>query len=445
MDGMEEVKSLIKEQGTAWEEFKSTHAQLEAEVKKLGSADSLTEQKLAKIDAALNAAAEKKEAEERRLDALEKRMNRPGFGRGGGDGFDPEAEAKSFNLLLKSHAAAMNRPAPAEASPEDVAAYKSAFMVALRKDHRAMSGDEIKALAVGADPDGGFLVPADISGRIVTRMFETSPMRSIASVQTISTDALEGLQDTDEAGDGGWVSETGARSETTTPQIGKWRIPVWEIYAEPRATQQLIDDAAVDIEGWLARKIADRLARRQNTAFVVGDGVGKPRGLTDYPTAATGDGSRAWGTFQHLATANNGAFASSNPADILFDVIGAFKDSYLANARWLTRREVITAVRKFKEATTNGYLWQPGLQQGQPQQLLGFPVTIAQDMPALATGSLSMAFGDFAEAYQIVDRVGLRTLRDPYTAKPYVKFYTTARVGGGAVQFEAVKFVKFGS
>lgn len=445
MDGIEEVKSLINEQGKAWEAFKSTHAELEAQVKKLGTADSLTEQKLAKIDAALNAAAEAKDAAELRMNALEKRMNRPGFGHNSGDHPDPEAEAKSFNILLKSHAAANNRPAPADASVEDVAAYKSAFLSALRKDHRAMSGDEIKALAVGADPDGGFLVPSDMTGRIVTRLFETSPMRAICSVQTISTDALEGLQDTDQAGDGGWVSETGTRSETTTPQVGKWRIPVWEQFAEPRATQQLIDDAAVDVEAWLARKVADRLSRAQNTAFVTGNGVGKPRGIADYPTAATADGSRAWGTFEHVATANNGAFASSNPGDILFDLIGAFKDTYLANARWLTRREVITAVRKFKEATTNGYLWQPGLQQGQPQQLLGFPVTIAQDMPAQATGSLSMAFGDFAEAYQIVDRVGFRTLRDPYTAKPYVKFYTTARVGGGAVQFEAVKFVRFGS
>jgi HK97 family phage major capsid protein len=445
MEGIDEVKSLIKEQGTAWEEFKSTHAQLEQEVKKLGSADSLTEQKLAKIDAALNAAAEKKEAEERRLDALEKRMNRPGFGHNSGDRVDPEAEAKSFNVLLKSHAAAMNRPTASEASVEEVAAYKAAFMTVLRKDQRAISAEEFKALSVGADPDGGFLVPADITGRIVTRMFETSPMRAICAVQTISTDALEGIQDTDEAADSGWVSETGTRSESATPTIGKWRVPVWEIYAEPRATQQLIDDAAVDVEAWLARKVADRLTRRQNTAFVVGDGIGKPRGIADYPTAATADDTRPWGTFEHRATANNGLFPSSNPADILFDLVGAFKDSYLANARWLTRREVITAVRKFKEATTNGYLWQPGLQQGQPQQLLGFPVTIAQDMPALATGSLSMAFGDFAEAYQIVDRVGFRTLRDPYTAKPYVKFYTTARTGGGAVQFEAVKFIKFGS
>jgi HK97 family phage major capsid protein len=207
----------------------------------------------------------------------------------------------------------------------------------------------------------------------------------------------------------------------------------------------LLDDAVLDIEAWLAAKVADRLTRVENTAFITGNGVNKPRGIADYPTAATGDDSRAWGTFEHVATANNGNFPSSNPADTLFDLVGKFKDAYLANATWLTRREVITLVRKFKESTTNGYLWQPGLQQGRPQTLLGFPVAIAQDMPALATDSLSLAFGDFREAYQIVDRAGFRVLRDPFTAKPYVRFYTTRRTGGGAVQFEAVKFVKFGS
>ena len=161
------------------------------------------------------------------------------------------------------------------------------------------------------------------------------------------------------------------------------------------------------------------------------------------PTA-TADSARTWGQLEHVLSGASADFAASNPADKLFDLVGAFKDQYLQNARWVTRREVMTKVRKFKESTTNAYIWQPGLQQGQPQLLLGFPVTIAQDMPTLAADSLSMAFGDF-RGYQIVDRIGIRTLRDPYTAKPYVKFYTTARVGGGVVDFEAIKFIKFNS
>lgn len=443
MDGLDEVKSLINKQGEAWEAFKGTMAELEGQVKKLGSADALTEQKLAKIDEALGKAAEAKDALEARLLAAEKKLGRPGLGHNGGP--DMDAEVKSFNALAAAAASVKGRPVPAAVDADGVAAYKQGFRAFLRKDERALGQDEIKALQVGSDPDGGYLVPADMTGRIITKIFETSPMRAICNVVQISTDALEGIADTNEFSSGGWVSETGTRSETNTAQLGKWRIPVWELYVEPRATQQLLDDAALDIEGWMTAKVGDKLARVQNDAFVNGNGVNKPRGLTSYTTAATADSSRTWGTLEHIATANNGAFPTSNPADKLFDLVGAFKDQFLANARWLTTREVMTAVRKFKESTTNGYIWQPGLQQGQPQQLLGYPVTIAQDMPALATDSLSMAFGDFNEAYQIVDRIGIRTLRDPYTAKPYVKFYTTMRVGGGVVNFEAVKFIKFGS
>ena len=443
MSEFEEVKGLIKQQGEAWEAFKGTMAELEGQVKKLGSADALTEQKLAKIDEALGKAAEAKDALEARLLAAEKKLGRPGMGHNGGP--DMDAEVKSFNALAAAAASVKGRPVPAPVDADGVAAYKQGFRAFLRKDERALGQDEVKALQVGSDPDGGYLVPADMTGRIIAKVFETSPMRSICNVVQISTDALEGIADTNEFSSGGWVSETGTRSETNTAQLGKWRIPVWELYVEPRATQQLLDDAALDIEGWMTAKIADKLSRVQNAAFVNADGVNKPRGLTSYTTAATADSSRSWGTLEHIATANNGAFPTSNPADKLFDLVGAFKDQFLANARWLTTREVMTAVRKFKESTTNGYIWQPGLQQGQPQQLLGYPVTIAQDMPALATDSLSMAFGDFNEAYQIVDRIGIRTLRDPYTAKPYVKFYTTVRVGGGVVNFEAVKFIKFGS
>lgn len=438
----EDIKDLLNEQGKAWEAFKETHAREIAEVKK-GFADVVTTDKLAKIDDALNAAAERQQAIIQRQDAIEKKMNRPDLG--GGDGDKGALELKAFNAAVKANATALGRPVPAEASAEGLSEYKAAFDRFLRYGKDELDGAERKALSVGSDPDGGYLVTPDMTGRIVTRMFETSPMRSVANVQVIGTDALEGIQDTDEADSGGWVSEMGTRSTTDTPQVGTWRIPVHETYAKPKVTQKLIDDANVDVEAWLAGKIADKLTRYENEAFVVGNGVGKPKGIAAYSTAATADASRSWGVFEHVLSGASGAFGASNPADKLFDLLGAMKDAYLANARWMTRREVITAVRKFKEATTNAYMWQPGLQQGQPQTLLGFPVTIAQDMPTLAADSLSMAFGDFREAYQIVDRVGFRTLRDPYSAKPFVEFYTTRRVGGGAVQFEAVKFIKFNS
>lgn len=438
----DDIKDLLNEQGKAWEAFKETHAREIAEVKK-GFADVVTADQLAKIDAALNAAAEKQQAMIQRADAMEKKLNRPGFGGEGAEG--ALAEVKAFNAAARSHAAALNRPTPPEVSAEGLSEYKAAFVRALRYGKDELDAAERKALSVGSDPDGGYLVTPDMTGRIVTRMFETSPMRSIASVVTIGTDALEGVRDTDEATSGGWVSESGTRADTATPQLGMWRIPVHEVFVKPKMTQKLIDDANIDVEAWLAGKVADKLTRVENEAFVVGTGIGRPQGIAAYSTSATADASRSWGVFEHVLSGASADFAASNPADKLLDLIGAMKDAYLANARWLTRREVITKVRKFKEATTNAYMWQPGLQAGQAQQLFGFPITIAQDMPTLAADSLSLAFGDFREAYQIVDRAGFRTLRDPYSTKPFVEFYTTRRVGGGAVQFEAVKFMKFNS
>lgn len=303
---------------------------------------------------------------------------------------------------------------------------------------------ETRAMSVGSDPDGGYFVPVDQSGRMVTRIYETSPIRQLASEATISTESLEGETDLNEAG-AGWVGETETRSETSTPQVGKWKIVAHEMYAEPRITQKLLDDAAFDVESWLAAKVADKFARTENSAFVIGNGVGKPRGITSYTTAATADGSRAWGTLEHVKSGANGAFAATNPGDYLLDLIYKLKVTFRSNAAFLCPRAVLAAARKIKNATDNNYLWQPGLQAGQPSTLLGYPVYEAEDMPALNTDSLSLAFGDFREGYQIVDRIGIRVLRDPYTAKPFVKFYTTKRVGGDVINFEAIKFLKFAS
>jgi HK97 family phage major capsid protein len=276
---------------------------------------------------------------------------------------------------------------------------------------------------------------------MVINIYEKSTMRQLATVQTISTDKIEGIIDNNEA-DAGWVSELGARSDTSTPQVGKYEIQAHEMYAMPKISQKLIDDAGTDVEAWLAGKVADKFARVEGAGFTTGNGVGKPRGLFAYPTAATADDTRAWGTFEHVKTGTNGDFTTTK-ADPLLDLIGAFKDAYLQNASFLMRREARTKIRKLKGATSDLYLWEPGLAAGTPDRLMGYPVKIDQYVPALATDSLSLALGDFKEAYTIVDRMGVRTLRDPFTAKPYVVFYSTKRTGGGAINFEAVKFLKF--
>jgi HK97 family phage major capsid protein len=428
-----EIKRLIEAQGQAWEDFKRTNDAL-LKAKAEGKAVADLESKLDKISTDMDAMS----ALKAEFDAVLAKINRPAAAPADAD---IEKECKRFNL---ARIAAANRgQTVADIDPETYRNYKNAFWVLMRKGNvELLDGAERKALQAGVDTDGGYLLPAPTVGRIVAKVYELSPMRQICTIQPISSDALEGINDLDEAACG-WVGETGTRSDTNTPAVGKYRIEAFEVYAQPKATQKILDDAAVDIEAWLANKVADKFARTEADAFLNGDGVVKPRGLATYSTAATADSSRPWGTFEHVKTGANGDFAASNPADVLFDLIQAFKTAYLQGARWLTRREVIAKIRKFKEATTNAYMWQPGLQQGQPDRLLGYPIVIAQDMPAIATNSLSMAFGDFAECYTIVDRMGARTLRDPYTEKPYVKFYTTRRVGGGAVNFEAVKFLKF--
>jgi HK97 family phage major capsid protein len=434
---LSEVKNLIDAQGRAWEEFKKTNDEL-VKAKADGKAVSDLEAKLEKISKHLDQIEEVKA----QVEEHEKKFGRAALG-GGEDNKDLGLEVKSFNDMRRSNAQAGAQVADLDAAA--YTAYKNAFWNMFRKGNMAaLSSDEQKALQAGVDSDGGYLLPTPTVGRVVKKVYELSPIRQIASVMTISTDALEGINDLDEASYG-WVGETGARTDTTTPTVGKYRIECAEMYAAPKATQKLLDDAAVDIEMWLAAKVADKFARVEAASFITGTGVGQPRGFTTYTMAATADASRSWGQLEKVKTGANGDFASSSPADVIFDLLQAFKPAYLQNAKFVTRRDVIAKIRKFKEATTNAYMWQPGLQQGQPDRLLGYPIVIAQDMPALGTGSASLGFGDWAEGYQVVDRIGIRTLRDPYTSKPYVIFYSTKRVGGGVLNFEAIKFLTFES
>ncbi len=431
-----EVKSLIEKQGQAWEEFKKTNNDLIA-AKAEGKAVADLEAKLATISESMDKYADDRKS----IEDFMAKMTAPGGGTQ--EDKDIAAEVKSFNTMMRAEYQGKGKAAPADFDVNGYKHYKSAFfrlMGGVTMD--SLSSDERKAMSAGSDPDGGYLLPHSTVGRVVSKIYEQSTMRQIANVQSISTEKLEGLIDNNEA-DAGWVSELGTRSDSTTPQLGKYEIETHEMYSMPKISQKLIDDAATDVEAWLAAKVADKFARVEGTAFSTGNGAGKPRGLFSYTTAATADDTRAWGVFEHVKTGTNGDFNSTTKADPLFELIGAFKDQYLQRAQWLMRREVRTRMRKLRGATSDLYLWEPSLQMGQPDRLNGYPVNIDQYVPALATDSLSLAFGDFKEAFTIIDRIGIRTLRDPYTAKPYIVFYSTKRTGSGAVNFEAVKFLKF--
>jgi HK97 family phage major capsid protein len=396
------------------------------------SVDGLVTEKIEALNTAIQAEIEKsreqasKAAERAELAA--KRVH------GGGPDDEPRVKAatvEAFRKMVKN----------ADASEADVLEYKSAFNAYIRKG----GGADLmqKAMSVDSDPDGGYVVEPDTSGRIVRLVYETSPVRQVANVVTISTDALEGLNDLDEA-EASWVGERSSRVETATPELGRYRIQVHEQYAEPRITQKLLDDAMMNVEGWLADKVADKFARSENAAFVNGDGALKPRGFLTYPAGTPS--ATSWNVIERVDSGANGAFvAAPNQADALMDLTFALKAAYRQGAVFMMNRSTLAAVRKLK--TSDGdLLWTPTIQDsGIGLNLLGYPVVEAEDMPDLATDSLSIAFGNFGVGYQIVDRAGIRVLRDPFTSKPFVKFYTTKRVGGDVVNFEAIKLMAFSS
>lgn len=391
-----DITSRVNALGSAWEQFKSVNDRRLNEIERKGSADPLTSEHLSKISTALSNYKD-------RLDRVETAMSRPG--------------ATGTALITDT----------------TMGEHKQAFCNYLRKGIEGdLPGLESKALSVGSDPDGGYLVTPTMSEKIVRTVFETSPMRKLASVEVISSDSLELIEDREEFF-AGWTSETASLSATASAQIGKKIIPVHELYAQPKATQKLIDDSSIDIEGWLAEKLSDVFSRKENTAFISGDGIGKPRGILTYT-----DGTD-WGQVEQIDSDAGGDKISG---DSLISLYYSLKEAYATRATFLMNRASVQLVRLLKESNTGQYLWNPGLAVGAPDTLLGVPVVQAADMPNPEDGNLAVAVADFASAYQIVDRTGIRVLRDPFTDKPFVNFYTTKRVGGDVVNFEAIKLLK---
>jgi HK97 family phage major capsid protein len=320
--------------------------------------------------------------------------------------------------------------------------HRKAFERFVRKGNDAGLAElQQKAMSVGSDEDGGYAVPVELDRAIMDRVAEVSPIRQIASVITVGSDNYEKLVNIHGTASG-WVGETDARSVTAAAQFKKLTPYMGEIYANPAVTQRMLDDAMFNVEQFLSNEVSLEFATEEAAGFISGDGSNKPKGFTAYTTAATADGSRTFGQLEHVKTGVNGAFAASNPELTLVDLVYALKASFRQNARWVLAKDVLRLIRRMQDGN-DAFIWQPGLAAGQPSTILGYSVTEAEDMPALATNSLSVAFGDFKRGYAIVDRFGTRTLRDPYTNKPYVHFYSTKRVGGFVQDDEAIKLIKF--
>lgn len=386
-----DVKSLVEALNKAFTDFKAEHTQQLEEVKK-GTADALQALKVDAINADIGRL--QKAVDDANMQIAAAQM-------GGGTG-----------EKLKD------------------AEYTGAFRAHFRK------GDVQAALNKGADAEGGYLAPVEWDRTITDKLTLISPMRQLATVQPVGGTGFTKLFNLGGTA-AGWVGEAAARPQTATGTFASLGFGWGELYANPAATQQMLDDAEINLESWLAGEVDTAFAQQEGAAFFSGDGANKPFGLLTYVTGGTNAAKHPFGA---IKTVNSGA-AAAITSDGIIDLIYDLPSAFTGNARFALNRKTQGAVRKLKDGQGN-YLWQPSFVAGQPATLAGFPITEVPDMPDVAANAIAVLFGDFRQTYTVFDRVGMRVLRDPYTAKPYVLFYTTKRVGGGVSNPEPMRALK---
>lgn len=303
-------------------------------------------------------------------------------------------------------------------------------------------GEVRDELVAGTDANGGYLVPEAQATEIIKLASNGNPMRELATVKTISGDSYPFLVRSTGAG-ASWTTETGTRSATGTPTYAERRITPFEIYANPPISQQLLEDAAFDAEAEVNDAVAEEIRNQENDKFFNGTGSSEIQGIlagTTVDDASWVDGKTG------IITAAN---ATAVTGDELIDLQDALHDDYQANATWLMNKKTFTAIRKLKQGTNGAdkyLLWTPEIIGGRlTNTLMGAPVRKCSAMPVMAASSLAVVYGDIRAAYVIVDRVGLSIMRDPYTNKPYVNFYTRKRTGGGIRNYQAFKVLKMGA
>lgn len=394
---LEEMKEVRKKQTDFLSRSDSNDATVKSAIKKLD--DRLDE---------LTDAATKLEDQKKRLDELETKMNRKAIGGDKGDGSAEKKGEEAYFKLIRKGVRVLN--------DEDLESLKS-----------VMSPDEIKAISTDNDPDGGYSMPMNRSVRFLEGLVEVSPVRSLATVETISQgDSLEVEgDDVNNEFATGWGSERTAPTETATGKTRLEEIPTHYQWAEPKATQKSLDDPVRNFEAWITRKLSQKFGQAEGLAFVSGTGAGQPEGIL----VASG------------ITQVNSGHASQVTGNGLSDIYYDLQEAYARNATWMMKRTTVKAIRQLKDS--NGqYIWAAGLAGGAPATILNAPYVEAVDMPAVAANALSIIFGDFRAGYTIVDRAGMSILRDPFTGKPFVKFYTRRRVGGQVVTPAALRIQK---
>lgn len=403
-----EATKILNEMKTTFEAFKAEQTQALADLKK-GQTDVVRTEKVDRINAEI-------EKLGKDLDAVNAALAAVKLG-GGGKQEDPD---------VATHAHAFNQWFRKGSEPAD-----------------GMRDLEVKAkLTTQTDESGGFLVPEEMETGIDRVLGTVSTIRSLASVMQVSTDTYKKLVNMGGAASG-WVGEEQPRTETAGPTLREIAINTGEIYAMPAATQRSLDDSSIDLAAWLADEVSTVFAEQEGAAFASGNGINKPRGILAYDNVA--NSAWSWGKLGFTITVDATGFkaptASVSPADCLIDLYYSLKSGMRNGASWLMSDATMSAVRKFKDAD-GAFIWAPPSGAAEVATILNKPVYNDDNMPAVGAGNFPIAFGNFKRGYLVTDRLGIRVLRDPLTSKGNVLFYTTKRVGGGVVNFEALKLLK---
>ena len=420
------VADALDKIATAFDEYKKTNdARIEAV--KSGASTEALDAKLAKIDAHIDSLGEVKS----KLENMETKLARPGAL----DSGRQEGESKEAVEYRHAFLDWMRAPADHERQQKAAAAAK-------QLESKSRDGRETRATqtVTSTGSAGGFALPEIIERQIARLSVGISPIRQISTVRTVGSPDYKELFDVNGAGFE-WLGETDTRNQTNTPDLAEVAPTFGMASAKPQASEESLDDLFFDVESWLVSSAAEAIAQGEGAAFVSGNGTKKPTGFLAGPTpVTTADSARAFGTLQYIASGQAAALPTS--ADLFKDLVYGLRARYRNNAQWVTSKLVLAALRKYKEATTNAYMWQPALTAGQPSSFAGFPIVEAEDMPAVGAGTFPLAFGDFKEGYLICDRVGMRMTRDEITTPGYVKFYIRKRVGGKLRNTQAIKLLK---
>lgn len=405
----QDIKEIIEGLGKSFETFKAENDKRIAEIEKKGHADPLLEQKIENINKELS----QLEAMKNAIDALDKAIAKSENQFGGG--------SAEITAVQKEHKAA----------------FEKWFRQGEESNLNAVRQLQVKAgLSTLSDPDGGYIITPPEYNKSIDRVASSmSVMRQLCTVRSIGTDTYKKIVNMGGASSG-WVAERATRSETSTPTLAEIAINSKEVYSNPGCTQISLDDATLDLASWLADEVSIDFAEQEGDAFITGDGIAKPHGIAGYTFVA--DASYAWGKVGYIASGH--ATLLNNP-DKLFDMVTALKSIYLNGASWLMNRSTVGAIRKLKDGEGN-YIWRPGLEAGAPNTLLGYPVATDDNLDNVGAGKYPVFFANFKRAYMILDRMGIRILRNPYATPGIVFFYTTKRVGGGITMFEALKALK---